>query len=50
MSMAVSEQRRKREAMDALIADMTKGSDDNVATTLRIAIEVSEPSLSIERV
>lgn len=37
----IGEQRRKREAMDSIISEIVKGSDENVPNTLRMAIEVS---------
>ena len=41
MTTIASEQRRKKEAIDTLISDIAKGTDDNVSISLRIAIEVS---------
>lgn len=37
---SAGENRRKREAMDALVVDVVRGTDDNVASCLRIALEV----------
>ena len=38
---SAGEHRRKREAMDALVIDVVRGTDDNVASCLRIALEVT---------
>lgn len=40
MAVAVGDQRRKREAMDHLVSEISRGEEDNIANSLRIAIEV----------
>eukprot|EP01035_Chromulina_nebulosa_P017333 gene17333-22878_t len=35
----IGDQRRKKEAIESLITDITKGRDDNVSASIRIAIE-----------
>jgi hypothetical protein len=40
MAVAVGEQRRKREAMDLLVAEISKGEEQNISTSIRVAIEV----------
>jgi predicted DNA-binding ribbon-helix-helix protein len=40
MAVAVGEQRRKREAMDQLVNEISKGEEENIASLLRVAIEV----------
>lgn len=43
MAVAVGEQRRKREAMDLLVAEISKGEEENIANSIRVAIEVLTP-------
>jgi hypothetical protein len=40
MAVAVGDQRRKREAMDLLVAEISRGEEENIANSLRVAIEV----------
>lgn len=40
MAVAVGEQRRKREAMDLLVSEISKGEEENIANSIRVAIEV----------
>lgn len=42
MAVAVGELRRKKEAMSLLVSEIAKGEDENVATSLRVAIEVGQ--------
>lgn len=42
MAQSTNEQRRKREAMDLLVAEIIKEDDENISSSLRIAIEVKE--------
>lgn len=37
-----SDDRRKREAADALVLDVVRGSDESVISSLRIALEVQQ--------
>eukprot|EP00598_Pedospumella_elongata_P000649 CAMPEP_0184981518 /NCGR_PEP_ID=MMETSP1098-20130426/11198_1 /TAXON_ID=89044 /ORGANISM="Spumella elongata, Strain CCAP 955/1" /LENGTH=221 /DNA_ID=CAMNT_0027505081 /DNA_START=42 /DNA_END=704 /DNA_ORIENTATION=+ len=39
MAVAVGEQRRKREAMDLLVSEISKGEEENIANSIRVAIE-----------
>ena len=39
-SLSTGEQRRKREAIDSLITDIIKGSDESLVNSIRIALEV----------
>ena len=36
----MGEQRRKREAMDLLVSEISKGEEENIANSIRVAIEV----------
>lgn len=40
MAVAVGEQRRKKEAMEALVADISRGSEEAVFPAIRSALEV----------
>ena len=40
MAVAVGDQRRKKEAMDLLVAEISRGEEENIANSLRVAIEV----------
>jgi hypothetical protein len=40
MAVAVGDQRRKKEAMELLVLEITKGEDDNIGDCIRTAIEV----------
>jgi hypothetical protein len=44
MAVAVGELRRKREAMDNLVSEISKGEEENITTSIRIAIEVQNIS------
>lgn len=40
MAVAVGDQRRKKEAMDLLVAEISRGEEENIANCLRVAVEV----------
>lgn len=40
MAVAVGDQRRKKEAQEFLVQEIAKGEEENIANSLRTAIEV----------
>lgn len=40
MAVAFGEQRRRKEAMELLVSEITKGEDENIPNSIKIAIEV----------
>jgi hypothetical protein len=40
MAVALGEQKRKKEAMDNLVAEIGSGSEENITASIRVAIEV----------
>jgi len=49
MAVAVGEQRRKREAMDLLVSEISKGEEENIANSIRVAIEVKYHAICLLR-
>lgn len=41
MAVASGDLRRRKEAMDHLVIDISKGDEENISSAIRIAIEVS---------
>lgn len=45
MATAISDQRRKKEAMEVLVLELSRGDEDNIVHSLRTAIDVSQINL-----
>ncbi len=50
MAVAVGDQRRKKEAMELLVQEITKGEDENIGSSIRTAIEVGRNKIKIIKI